>query len=431
MLVNFTVQNYTSFRDAQSLRMEAVSSKRDDFLPQNVHEITNDNDRILKSALLFGANASGKSNLIRALSVFRQIVLRSRLILEEGKSPLGAVHPFLLDDMTMQEPTVFEVVFYQENIKYRYGIEVGSGVVTEEWLYYVPESRETLLFERIGQKIEELNEHSFSEARRYMDGDKLKGVSERVPLVSMLVDESEHAKSLVDWFNCLRIISDTEEQGFLGYTLSLLGGDKKFQAWVKDVLSHFQIADLELVEVETKGQGFQVEITENGKSRFLPETETKTFELRVVKEIVHETGTKRVVFPIGFESEGTRKLIHILGPLYDAVHAKRILVIDEIEAKFHSNLTKFLFRVFHQENQVGSQIIAAAHDTSLMDTKYFRRDQINFVNKNEQGASELYSLSEFKEKARKIKEHYGAEYLSGAFGAIMLFETADQLEQAM
>jgi hypothetical protein len=110
---------------------------------------------------------------------------------------------------------------------------------------------------------------------------------------------------------------------------------------------------------------------------------------------------------------------------------KRILIIDELEAKFHTLLTRYLFRLYHQHNQSGSQIIAAAHDTSLMNTQDFRRDQIWFVDKNELGSSELYSLVEFKERARQLKQQYGPDYLAGAFGAVSLFDNFDQIESMM
>lgn len=430
MLVNFSVQNYASFKGPQSLRMEAVSTPRDDFLLNNVQEIPEKNDRVLKSSLIFGANASGKSNFIRAIYTFKDIVLRSRLILEEGKNPLDSIIPYLLDE-NIQKATLFEVVFYEQGIKYRYGLEVHAGTISGEWLYYTPSKRETLLFERNEQTLDSINEKNFPGTSRFQHEKTLKGVSASTPLVSELVNENQHAKNVISWFNRLRIISGVQEEGFLGYTLQLLQKDEAFRSWAKALLENFQIADLELVEVVTDSPGFNVQLSDEGHKKLVTSNQVKKLELRIVKKQGTAADTRKIVFPLSFESEGTRKLIHLLGPIYDAIEKNRILVIDELEAKFHSNVTKLLFRIFHKENHSGSQIIAAVHDTSLMDTSVFRRDQINFANKNETGESEIYSLAEFKEKARKIKEHYGKEYLAGAFGAVMLFENFEQLAEVM
>lgn len=437
MLVSFSVDNLFSFKSAQTLRMDAVSHGKDDINLQNIFSVKeNAKERLLKSALVFGANASGKSNLISALAIFRDIVLRSQAVLEENASPVRQVIPFLLVEENINQPSSMEVVFYEADIKYRYGLEIQSGVITGEWLYYTPNIRETLLFSREGLELE-YNKEGFSEAASFVKNGKIQQTRESVPFASVLASRNGlHSINLINWFNKVGIISGAQEHGYMAFTLELMRNDNNFKGWILKVLKQFQIEDLNIVEVdapevEFKLPGSQPELQDLLSSINRFSKNKKSLELVVTKKLNGGKNSLNVEFPLAFESDGTRKLIHLLGPIYDSIKKKRILIIDEIEAKFHSLLTKFLFEIYHENNESRSQIIAAAHDTSLMDTRYFRRDQIWFVNKADDGGSEIYSLVEFKERARKLKDHYGPDYLAGAFGAISLFENFGQIEEAM
>lgn len=437
MLVSFSVENVLSFQEGQALRMEAVSRGKDDINPLNAFPAPgNDHTRLLKSALIFGANASGKSNFIRALSLFRRIVLHSQAALEEHDSPTDHVVPFLLARESAQQPSVMEVVFYEAGIRYRYGLEIQAGGVVGEWLFYTPSARETMLFNREGQEVE-YNKQGFAEAAPFVKEGRVQQTRDSVPFVSLLAShDGKHSQNLVRWVNRLAVISGTQEQGYMGFTIELMKKDAEFKAWLLEILDYFQIADLNVVEVEMPEVGLdvpddQVELQNLLSSLNRLSKKQKSQSLKVTKRVVAGGETTRMEFPLSFESEGTKKLIHLLGPIYDSIKNKRILVIDELEAKFHTLLTRFLFRIYHQKNASGSQIIAAAHDTSLMATEDFRRDQIWFVDKDSRGSSELYSLVEFKERARQLKAHYGRDYLAGAFGAVSLFERVEDIEEMM
>lgn len=435
MLVSFSVENVLSFKHPQSLRMEAVSHGKDDINEQNTFSVPGfEEHRLLKSALVFGANASGKSNFIRALAMFRDIVLRSQAVLDEQSSPVRQVMPFLLAEDSPQQPSVMEAVFYEAGIRYRYGLELRAGRVVGEWLFYTPKARETLLFNREGQEVE-FNKQGFSEASRFVKSGQVQQTRESVPFVSLLATHNgTHSQNLVRWVNRLAVISGTLEQGYMAFTIDLMKKDPAFKTWLLSVLSHFQIANLDVVEVEApelnlKASDEQAELHDLLSSLNRLSKNQKSNQLLVTKRVDSEGVS--VQFPLAFESEGTKKLIHLLGPIYDSIQNKRILIIDELEAKFHSLLTRYLFRIYHQKNESSSQIVAAAHDTSLMNTQDFRRDQIWFVDKNEQGSSEIYSLVEFKERARQLKQQYGPDYLAGAFGAISLFDNFDQIDEMM
>lgn len=432
MLVSFSVGNTFSFNDVQTLHMEAVNSRKDNINLENAQTLVfNLDERLLESALIFGANASGKSNFIRALAVFRQIVLYSQSILDEDELPALSITPFLLNTKNLTQPSIMEVVFYEKETRYRYGLEVLKGQIQREWFFYTPTNRETMLFER-DQQLVKINREGFTEAQPFVTGSDILRTRPVVPFVSVLASQNgEHSLNLVNWFNKIAVISGVYEDSYMAFTKQLIEEDQLFKEWLTEVLGHFQISGVDLSEtaVQVRRPHTMLDIAANWNEK--PRKAVKRKEIIVLKQ-VEENGHKfQRSFPLSIESEGTRKLIHLLGPIYDAIKNQRILIIDEFEAKFHSLLSKYLFRIFHLKNTAGGQIIAAVHDTNLMDTKYFRRDQIWLVDKNAEGASELYSLVEFKEKARQLKRHYGDEYLQGAFGAVALFESQDELDKVM
>lgn len=437
MLVSFSIENILSFKDSQTLRMDAVSHGKDDINPLNWVAIAEGSkERLLKSALIFGANASGKSNYIRSISFFRNIMLRSQAALEEESYPIKQLTPFLLTKKSIQQPSIMEVVFYESGIRYRYGLEIKGEKIQAEWLFYTPKKRETQLFIRERETIE-FNKEGFSEAASLVKNGKIQQTRDNVPFISVLATHNGmHASNVIRWVNRIAIISGAEEHGYMNFTIELMKKDPNFKLWLLDILQVFQIENLEVVEVEAPIVNLKIadehaELQELLTSFNRFSKKRKAQKLLVTKKAFSEDGDFNIDFPLDFESDGTKKLIHLLGPIYDSIQNKRILIIDEVEAKFHTLLTRHLFQIYHKKNTTGSQIIAAAHDTSLMDTRYFRRDQIWFINKNAQGSSEIYSLVEFKEKARQLKQEYGSDYLAGAFGAISLFENFRQIEEVM
>lgn len=436
MLLSFSLGNLFSFKNIQTLRMDAAaSSSRDDILQENVFFGPETYEtRILKSALLFGANASGKTNCLKALTVLRNIILNSQAALDDSQRPLRKLIPYLLDQASMNQPSVLEVEFYQNGTKYRYGLEANSNQIFGEWLFYTPTTRETMLFNRSEQLVE-FNKAGFSEAARLVKNDQVQQTRQDVPFLSVLAaNNGQHSLEIVRWFNQMRMLSGTEELGHSKFTHELLKSDPEFKQWALQILNKLGIDDLRIDEVEVPEFNFTnvaPEIKNVLSAVGQLSKNQKGTRLMIIKHVKHENGNFKVEFPPDFESEGTRKLINMLGPIYDTIRNKRVLLIDEIEAKFHSLLTRFVLKTYHENNISGSQIIATAHDTNLMDTRYYRRDQIWLVENELGNGSQLYSLIEFKEKARQLKQQYGPDYLSGAFGAISLFESLEQVEGLM
>ncbi|EHA2852421.1 ATP-binding protein, partial [Escherichia coli] len=315
-------------------------------------------ERILKSALIFGANASGKSNFIKTISIMKDIVLHSVQAIES--SVTKNIIPFLLDEDGPKSPTEMEVIFLKDNIKYRYGLSLLQGKIKEEWLYYTPSSRETMLFERDGLDID-VNRASFGESALFIKDKIIQKTRDDVPFISVIAGfNGEHSKRVVDWFRNIVVISGSNEGAFTGITLHLINESPDFKLWLKKILPSFQISDIYLDEVAPDIPFNDIKTDDdNLKSLFssiqnLAKTQ-KMFSIRVIKK----TANGEISVPIDFESEGTKKIVYMLGPIYNAINNGNLLLVDEFDSKFHTLLSKFIFRMFHEQSEHGSQIIAA------------------------------------------------------------------------
>lgn len=460
MLVSFSCENILSFKDNQFLSMKATTKKKDNILLENISKKSS-KESLLESALIFGANGSGKTNLLAALSSMANIVLHSLESLK--KDTINYLPPFLLDGDSRKSPSEFEIEFYSaDNIKYRYGISLKKDKVIEEWLYYTPNTRETLLFHRENNSIE-LN-NSFEESLEFVDkNSKILKTKDNVAFISVLASfNGYHSNQIIDWFASINFLDINNTKEDLKNTLLLWRDDESFKEWVCPILDsigikditfdHHSIENVNEIKSKIKEQKEKLEKSEEGENKeelknkalslfnnlidFM--NESKIDESALKKEIdLNSVKLIRIVddveypLPIQLESSGTQKLLHILGNMYASYKHGNLLVIDELDVKFHTLLTKYIFKIFHGANSNG-QIIATVHDTNLMDTNYFRRDQIWLMNKNERGESKIYSLVEFKELVSNISnKNYSNEYLNGFYDAIPLFEDLNNLSDLM
>lgn len=431
MLIDFSVQNYASFNSIQTFSMQASTSTKEDFNHQYVKEINAFGlNCVLKSAAIFGANASGKSNLARGLATFKSIVLHS--LDSVGEKTLQSAIPFLLKEDHYDEPTEFEATFLSHGKMYRYGLSIVDDEISEEWLYWTKTSRETLLFHRDKQKVE-FNQRSFSEAKLFVKNEggcwHIEKTKPFIPFLSVLAQfDGEKSVAVTDWFETLHIVSGLSDAGLKSFTLDLFEENLEFKVWALEILGALQIDDLRISEIE---RGFPVpernRQPDDAQLNEAVDTLAGYFSKKKLKEKVIEvikvdkdTG-KSFSLPLSLESEGTRKLIYLLGPVYDVITNNEILVIDEFDNKFHSLLCKFIIELYHQANSGASQLLLTCHDTNLLNSELFRRDQIWFVEKNAQNESEIYSLVEYKEHYTRKDGSYSKDYLLGKYGAIPLF----------
>lgn len=429
MLINFSLENVISFKTSQNLSMEASSLKKDSFLDENL--IKKKGKNYLKTAVMYGANASGKTNFIKSISKLKRIVLSSN---DLNHNFITDVAPFLLATGDIQS-SIFEITFIENNIKYRYGLAISLGKIEEEWLYFNENIRETSLFYREGQNIE-FNKSSFDEANIFVEESNsgvgvIKRTSVHTPFVSTLAAfESSHSTNVINFFKKIHILSGIEDSNFRDYTFDLMSKDPIFRSWALGVLKDFYIEDIHITENQIND--IEQIKTDNEDINNLLEslrkvaTNATSRTIEIVKRIPYTED--RIIFPLDLESSGTQKILHLLGPFYDTFKKGNILLIDEFDSKFHTLLSKEIFKLFHKHSE-SSQMIVNVQDTNLMDTSIFRRDQIWFIHKDPiEQDSQIYSLAEYK---NLIKESYSQDYLNGDFDAIPLFNSIKTVEELM
>lgn len=395
MLVNFSFKNFRSFRDEMTLSMEAA----------NIQELSSalmkaGDSEMLPVAVMYGANSSGKSNVLKALKAMRDVLLHSVKL--NPKDKLEA-DPFMLDLTSQKEPTSFEIQFIIGESRYRYGFDYTVNVVVAEWLYEkrVGE-REFELFLRSG------NEFKISKTR-FAEGIGKEAATPANRLFVSLVAQlnGKVAQSILDWFSDIEYMSGMDGKGYVGKTLEMLflnqGGSNEIRRFFESANLGFSELDVERDTLDT------------GKMK--SETVHRFYDADGNLAGVRNFQTEKM------ESEGTKKMIEIAGPIFDAILNGKILVVDELDAKLHPFLTRKIIGLFMDKsvNVKGAQLIFATHDTNLLNLQYLRRDQIWFTEKDTTDSTELYSLVEFRdETGKKVRNDRSIEkdYINGRFGAI-------------
>jgi AAA15 family ATPase/GTPase len=420
MLIEFNVENVLSFKDLTTFSMVAAKSFKEHRATHTV--AIDDKLSLLKSAIVYGNNASGKTNFLKAMNFMKVIVLNSfRDALTQGFS----IPKFALNTQSQKDSSFFEIIFIQQNIKYRYGFEITADKITAEWLFHTT-TKEVYLFRREFQKIE-INKSAFKEAIG-KDSD----VRENVLFLSLLATlGKEIASSIIDWFKKLNFLEGTHDHWHKSYTVNKLKIDKEFLNWALRFVKYLEIANLAISE--TNQQNIEIVFNTNES----PSIQTKPIKQDKLLTLHRQYDENNIfVDTVAFdfdnqESEGTKKLLYLLGPWYEALQKGQILVVDELDSRFHSRLTWALIEFFHRSNIYQAQLIGAAQDVSLLNKKLFRRDQIWFVEKNQFGASELVSLAAFKTDKVRKQSAFDKNYLEGKYGAIPYFDTDQTLNELL
>ena len=411
MLINFSFGNFRSFRDIKSLRMEAG---RVDDLSDSV--IEKDGFRLLPVAAIYGPNSSGKSNVFKAMGMFRYIVIRNSKL---DPGDILFQDPFLLDVQTQEAPTVFEIQILLEGVVYRYGFEYLSTEVVSEWLYekeVKPYAKERRLFQREKQEID-ISSKYFSE------GKNKKELTTKNRLFLSLVAQlnGNISQKLIKYLSRCNTISGIEGGGYEQLSLKMI---EHHSEGYQEAMELFKKLDLGFTEIEVE----EKEVPNGLKERIAALQDINPEKLQNAK--VYETYTTHNVYGqegkiVGqtkfnaenFESNGTNKVISFSGPLFNTLLKGKVLFVDELDAKLHPILTRAIVRLFmdKETNPKGAQLVFTTHDTHLIDKYYLRRDQVWFTEKDATEASDLYSLFEFKERNDR---NFEKNYIQGRYGAI-------------
>ncbi len=415
MLLEFRVRNFLSIKDEVCLDLKATNIT--DFGETNL--IHTERYSVLKGAVIYGANSSGKSNLIKAMSTMRRIVFQS---FEKSSTSDLNISPFLLDTISEKEPSFFEVTFLLNNIKYRYGFELTNSEITGEWLMETKKKSEKYLFVRENDGID-VNPQ-FREAK------DLEEKTRDNALFLAVIDQfnGKLASQIMLWFDSFVTISGLSHEKYKAVTFQML--EKKESKYL--LQSFYNDLDLGFDNVEIQKKEFHTnDIPEN-----MPE--------HIVKQLISDLEGKKIVdvktlhkkrnpiddsfMDVQFdmrsqESSGTNKVFNISGPIFDVLTNGGILVIDELDASLHPLLTLSITRLFNsiEHNPKNAQLIFSTHDTNLFSYGKFRRDQIYFIEKDNNSSSDLYSLVEYKgdggitvRKDRKFEK----DYIQGKYGAV-------------
>jgi hypothetical protein len=422
MLLEFSVGNFRSFYEPVTLSMQAAKLRASDrrLDQENIAQVQS--QRLLRSAAIYGANASGKSNLIRAIQFMRDFVLHSSKE-SQAKEPID-VERFRLSTATLDSPAYFQIVFYLGDRRYRYGFEVDEYRVCSEWLYHARQ-RETRLFVREGQQ--------FDLSGAFKEGWGLeKRTRENALLLSVVAQfNGELAMALLGWFRSrLRIVSGLSDALYGPLTMERFEADEGFR---RRVLAFVREADLaiESIDVERTAYGQDpVSLDLRGWMGRSPKSYPERMMLRETQPTIARVTTRHQVYdrdhsPAGWEtfdltvqeSAGTQKIFYLCGPLMETLDEGRVLVIDEMEARLHPFITRAIIQLFHssQTNPYNAQLIFCTHDTGLLDRRRFRRDQIWFTEKDRYGASDLYSLAELQVRN---DASFDKDYIAGKYGAV-------------
>ena len=434
MIIEFSVENYLSFKDLTILSMVAAKSFKE---YNDTHIIEIDNRlSILKTAILYGNNASGKSNLLEAVSFMKATVLNSfRDALMDNNERKFPLKKFILSSETENKSSFFEISFIHNSIKYRYGFEIDYDKIVAEWLFHTT-SKEVYLFKRDFQKIE-INRYAFKEALG-----KENDVKENVLFLSLLATLGKEISSgIVDWFQKINIINGIHDRGHKRYTIDKLKSDKIFFNWVLHFIKYLEISSLSTTEEEVNEIDLDT-LKEKEKDEEIIDllTSIQKIQSKQLKRDQLMTyhrkydGNNILIDTVEFnfdkqESEGTKKLLYLLGPWYDTLQNGKVLIVDELDSRLHSHLTIKLIGFFHLLNKNKAQLISAVHDISLLNKETFRRDQIWFVEKNQFGASELISLGDFKTNKVRNKSAFDKNYLDGKYGGVPYFNEDNKLNK--
>ncbi|OAZ03921.1 AAA family ATPase [Flavobacterium succinicans] len=430
MLLQFSIKNFRTFKDKATLSLIASNYDKDTREVENVFEDKKFNYRLLKSAVIYGANASGKSKLLEAVAFMRHFVINSSKESQKGESI--EVEPFRLSKETENEPSEFEIIFLFKGELFRYGFEATEEKIISEWLYHKPKTKEIELFYRDGNHFD-THERNFAKGTTVA---KEGLVRDNALLVSVAAQFNEKtAITVTDWFKRLKFLSGLNESGYQGFTLSKTENPtQKIKILELLKAADFGIQDIKLqkLDIEKLPKGMPKEI----RDKILKEVKEENAEFIADVLTTHTKYdlNKQVVDKVNFsldddESSGTRKFFALTGPILDVVQNGYILVVDELDSKLHPNLVCKIVSLFNSKefNTKNAQLIFNSHDTNLLSSGLFRRDQIWFTNKDKYGEAKLYSLANFKSDEVKKNEPFEDNYIRGKYGAIPYLGFFDNL----
>ena len=402
MLIRFSFKNFKSFKNENCLDMEATSLKEHEY---NIAKI--DNSEYLKVSAIYGANASGKTNVLQAFDYMKKRILVS----DDSKknSPIDEenVYSFMINN----DPIALEVEILAKNNKiYKYGFEVLKDTIISEWLFEKRVNKFYSIFERENNNVS-MKPNKISD---------LVNIDERtlfLNIYSKIDRNNDDFSNVYDWFvnSTYLDLGNPNFERFINNRVSLkILSDENYK---KELLKFIKTFDSGIEGIKTTPDSIEAVKSNNGM---------------IDIEVIHkgENGELKAL-PFYLESNGTRKMFHLFDFFMDALKNGMVLFVDELDAKLHPLLTRYIINLFHNSdtNKGNGQLIYSTHDTVNLNKETFRRDEIWFAEKDKDGISEIYALSDYileddKNAGKKVRNDatYNKDYLTGRYGAIPVLE---------
>jgi AAA15 family ATPase/GTPase len=442
MLIRFSVENFLSFKERQVFSMiPGKGTLKSTHKTKSVKGVS-----VLKSAVVFGANASGKSNLIKAISFGQRLVLRGTKTDQNIK-----FQNFRLDTQSIESNSRIEYEIQHKGKNYAYGFIFNTKSIVEEWLFEVTKTSDIKIFERntINKEIYDL-ELLLSKNKKEDQKQFLKFVAKGTPENQLFLTEIRTRKmkdnvsdikdllNVIDWFqNTLTVIfpDDKYNEGIKSEILD----DKVLQSSFKELLDYFDTGingislekiELEKIEIPSdilssikedmfsqKSESIRAAILSQGNtSYFLSKKDGDIFAQKFMTKHKVKGSDEDTLFDTSDESDGTNRIIDFIPLLIDLLQGNNVFIIDEMERSLHPNLIYELIDLFLDKSKdINSQLILASHESSLLTQKLLRKDEIWFTVKNTGGASALHSLEQYNVRFDK---EIRKDYLLGRFKAV-------------
>ncbi len=416
MLIEFSVKNFLSFKDKVTLSMEKGNGN------ENLDNIiSNNNIDLLKTTAIYGANASGKSNILKAFTCAILMVRNSSLI------PVGEkwnfIKPFLFDEVSKNKPSEFEFIFIVNDIKYRYFFSADVNKVYDEVLDAYYSQKPTNIFTRT-----KTNNYEFTNDKSKLESLATNNTENKLFLSTATTWNYDKTKDAYLWFanaidtyDSFENIADKDliayssgEENLKEFALKLL---KEADILIKDITVDYEEKDMDSTMVDM----LVPQLARNGEK-----FKVKNVSIELEHEVVDDNNNKHT-YKLNFteESSGTRVLFAFAPFLKRAFETTKVIVVEELERSMHPALVEFIVKLFNNKeiNKANSQLIFTTHATNLLNLELLRRDQIWFTEKNsENGVSDLYPLDSFS--VRK-DENIQKGYINGRYGAIPFIRDID------
>lgn len=403
MILNIRLKNYRSYKEEVIYTLEANSSKAKDF---NYYE--RDDFKILKTSLMYGPNASGKSNIVRAFFELRNLIIKKPTV----DDPLLIYDPFKFDLKSSNKPVEIDVEFLIKDTKYKYVIKIEHLNILDEHLYYYPNKREVVLFERNKYKKD-------STIQKGTLGDKFGkkeiSVFKNQLLLSKFGDDEPHEiiTEVFRYFNRMFVYNATSKIHYEVFS------NKVSEDLLKDSNLKFKLERL-INYADTKIKGLDINKlgnSENNKIDYF--WKRSDFNIKGIHDLYDGEELVGVTdLSLLEESVGTQSLYVLGAKVIEALENGTVLVVDELDTSLHSFITKMIVMLFQDDiiNSKNAQLIFTTHDISLLDKELIRKDQVWITEKNDKGETDLYSLQDFE--SLREDTSFDKWYLSGKFGGV-------------